>query len=55
LHEINRTITEVRERMNRNEPISDALPGEPLRAFQLIRNIVNQFPASAGRPRPGSG
>jgi len=56
LHEINTAITRLRERMGQ-EPIDDALIelGQPLRAFQLIRNIVNQFPASAGRPRPGSG
>jgi len=54
LHEINRTITEVRERMNRNEPISDALPHEPLRAFQLIRKVISdQFPATSRKANPG--
>jgi len=55
LHEINAAITALRERLDQ-EPIDDALPGEPLRAFQLIRRVLsNQFPAPAGRPRPGSG
>jgi hypothetical protein len=47
LHEINTTIMRLRERMGQ-EPIDDALPGESLRAYQLIRNIMNQFPAQAG-------
>src|SRR5262249_32924778 len=54
LHEGNSAITRLRERMGL-PPIDDALPGEPLRAYQLIRTIMNQFPAPAGRPRPGSG
>ena len=54
LHEINSAITALRERMGQ-EPIDDALVGQPPRAFQLIRNIISQFPAPAGRPRPGSG
>jgi hypothetical protein len=55
LHEINNAITRLRERLDQ-EPIDDALQGEPLRAFQLIRRVLsNQFPAPAGRPRPGSG
>ena len=29
--------------------------GEPLRAFQLIRNIMNQFPVPAGEPTSGNG
>jgi len=40
LHEINNAITQLRERLGQ-EPIDDALPHEPLRAFQLVRNIVN--------------
>jgi hypothetical protein len=40
LHEINRAITKLRERMGL-DPIDDAMPGEPLRAFQLIRAIIN--------------
>jgi hypothetical protein len=52
LHELNTAITRFRERHG-EEPIDDALPGEPLRVFQLIRSIVmNQFPASAGEARP---
>jgi len=44
LHEINIAIMRLRERAGQ-ESIDDALPSEPLRAFQLIRNIMNQFPA----------
>ena len=51
LHEINQAIAKLRERADL-APIDDALPGQPLRAFQLIRKIINQFPASAGRPSP---
>jgi len=40
LHEINRAITKLRERMGL-DPIDDAMPGEPMRAFQLIRKIIN--------------
>src|SRR5262245_29909920 len=47
LHEINVAIMRLLERAGQ-EPIDDALPGEPLRAFQLIRNIMNQFPAASG-------
>jgi hypothetical protein len=51
LHEINSSITKFREKRG-EEPIDDALPGEPLRVFQIIRGIVtNQFPASAGEAR----
>lgn len=51
LHEINQAITKLREHADL-PPIDDALPGEPLRAFQIIRGIINEFPAVAGRPRP---
>jgi hypothetical protein len=53
LHEINRAITELREHMGL-DPIDDALPGEPLRAFQLIKAIIDprSFPQSAGEARP---
>ena len=54
LHEINSAICALRERLGR-PPIDDALPGEPLRAYQVIRNIMNQFPAIAGRPAGTSG
>jgi hypothetical protein len=55
LHEINAAIMRLRERAGQ-EPIDDALWHEPPRAFQLLRNIMNQFPASKrGRPLPGSG
>jgi len=40
LHEINAAISRLRERAGQ-DPIDDALPGEPLRAFQLIREIID--------------
>jgi hypothetical protein len=54
LFEINRAITALRERQ-KLPPINDALPGEPLTAFQIIREIINQFPPHAGRPAGVSG
>src|SRR5215831_5627853 len=54
LHEANAAITKLREQQGLS-PIDDALPGEPLRAFQLIRNIMNQFPAQAGKTAGTSG
>jgi len=56
LHEVNAAICKLRERLDQ-EPIDDALVelGEPLRAFQLIRNIMNQFPVPAGEPTSGNG
>ena len=54
LHEINSAITRLREKQQL-PPIDYALPGESLRAFQLIRNIINpsntQFPAACGEKR----
>lgn len=54
LHEINIAITKLRVRAEQ-DPIDDALPDQPLRAFQLIRNIINpsnnQFPATCGERR----
>src|SRR5215813_6697298 len=54
LHEINTAITKLRVRAEQ-DPIDDALPGQPLRAFQLIHNIINpsnnQFPATCGERR----
>jgi hypothetical protein len=54
LHQINVAITQLRERLGQ-EPIDDALPGEPLRAFHLIRSIINpsinQSPAACGEKR----
>jgi len=47
LHEINSAICELREKQGL-PPIDDALPGEPLRAFQIICGIVNSFPQSRG-------
>jgi hypothetical protein len=54
LHEINVAICKLRERLGQ-EPIDDALWGEPLRAFQLIRKIITKFPAPAGEPTSGNG
>jgi len=42
LHEINRAITAVRERVSPKEPINDALPGQPLTVFQMIREIITK-------------
>jgi len=55
LHEISRAIVQLREHMGL-DPIDDALPGQPLRAFQLIRAIIDpkSFPQSAGEARPKS-
>jgi hypothetical protein len=54
LHEINIAITKLRVRAEQ-DPIDDALPDQPLRAFQLIRNIINpsnnRFPATCGERR----
>lgn len=52
LHEINKAITKVRVRMNPKEPINDAFSGQPLTAFQMIREIITKFPATAGEPSP---
>jgi hypothetical protein len=51
LHEINQAITRLRERADL-PPIDDALPGEPLRAFQLIKKVMDQFPAPSGEAKP---
>jgi hypothetical protein len=52
LHEINCAITKLRERANPVEPIDDAINNEPLNAFQIIRAMINKFPAQVGkRPR----
>jgi len=45
LFEINRAIAALRERQ-KLPPINDALPGEPLTAFQIIRGIIISFPHS---------
>jgi hypothetical protein len=49
LHETNRAITKLREHLDSKTPIDDALPGQPLRAFQLIRAIIDpkSFPQPA--------
>jgi len=54
LHEINAAIMRLRERLGQ-EPIDDALWGEPLRASQLIKQIITKFPAPAGEPTSGNG
>ena len=54
LHQVNVAITRLRERSGQ-EPIDDALSGEPLRAFQVIKAIMNQFPVPAGEPTSGNG
>ena len=56
LHQINAAITRLRERLGNGTPINDALPGQPLTAFQLIRAIINptSFPQPAGKStQPG--
>ena len=53
LHEINATITTVRERSNPKEPISDPLPGEPPSAFRMIREIITKVsPPSREKANP---
>jgi hypothetical protein len=54
LHEVNAAITKLREQRGL-PPMDDALPGEPLRVYQVIRDIMNQFPAPAGEPTSGNG
>jgi hypothetical protein len=55
LHEANTAITRYREKCGHQEdPIDDALPGEPLRAFQLIRKIITEFPAPRESRRPAT-
>jgi len=43
LHEVNAAITRWRERAGQG-PIDDALPGQPLRAYQLAKKIIKNFP-----------
>jgi hypothetical protein len=47
LHEINQAICSLRERMDQ-PPIEDALPGEPPRAYQVIREIINPVSRISG-------
>jgi hypothetical protein len=52
LFEINRAITALRERQ-KLPPIYDALPGEPLTAFQIIREIITKVsPPSREKANP---
>jgi hypothetical protein len=53
LHEINSAICELRERSGQ-PPIDDALPGEPLNAFQRIRDSINSFPHPWESRRPAT-
>ena len=54
LFEINRAIAALRERQ-KLPPINDALPGEPLTAFQIIRGIITQVSHTVERPAGASG
>jgi len=47
LHETSTAITKLRESQNL-APLDDPIPGAPPNAFQMIRAIVNEFPAPAG-------
>jgi hypothetical protein len=52
LFEINRAITALHERQ-KLPPINDALPGEPLTAFQIIREIITKVsPPSREKANP---
>jgi len=52
LFEINRAITALRERQ-KLPPIYDALPGKPLTAFQIIREIITKVsPPSREKANP---
>jgi len=51
LHEVNAAITKYREKRGLN-PIDDPLPGAPPNAFQVIRKILNQFPAMSQETPP---
>jgi hypothetical protein len=48
LHEINRTIIALRERMGQ-VPFNDALWGEPLTAFEVIYGIITRVFRASGR------
>jgi len=52
LFEINRAITQLREKSGL-PPIDDAIGDEPLRAFAIIKKLINRFPAPAGKPAAG--
>ena len=54
LFEINRAITKLRERADEETPISDPLPGAPLNAFLLIKQIITNS-RIRGIAKPGSG
>jgi hypothetical protein len=47
LHEINKAICTLREKQGL-PAIDDALPEEPLRAYQIIHGIISKFPALSG-------
>jgi len=50
LHETSTAITKLRESQNL-APLDDPIPGAPPNAFQMIRAIVNAFPAPSGESR----
>ena len=53
IHEANAAITKLREQRGR-DPISDPLPGAPLNAFLLIKQIITNS-RIRGIAEPGSG
>ena len=53
IHEANAAITKLREQRGR-DPISDPLPGAPLNAFLLIKQIITNS-RTRGIAEPGSG
>jgi len=54
LRQINVAITKLRERMDAETPISDPLPGQPLNAFLLAKQIITDS-RIRGIAEPGSG
>jgi hypothetical protein len=54
LHQINVAITKLRERADEETPISDPLPGQPLNAFLLAKQIITDSRIH-GIAEPGSG
>ena len=48
LHETSTAITKLRESQNL-APLDDPIPGAPPNAFQMIRAILNEFSAPAGK------
>src|SRR6516165_9568075 len=50
LFEINAAITKVRG--HESQGTDQRSPGEPPNAFQMIHEIITQFPAQTGKPSP---